>query len=340
MATRHDLLFRFVAGPQFSLLESLAKQSLSCFYYHVVGDEGIPHVAQLYRYKTVAAFIQDLEYLVKKYKPVSMTDVIENLTRDRPLPRNAFLLTFDDGYREMIDVVAPLLLRWGVNATFFMNSGFIDNSAMCYLNKASLLVERLRDTAWSGGLARRITEILGPGVDAAADANARVLSIGYAERSRLDELAAILELDFAASLNTKQPYLSSAQVRKLIELGFSVGAHSIDHPLYALIPLEEQLRQTTESAVRIRRLFNLDYGVFAFPHSDVGVGREFFVKLAETGLIDVSFGTSGLLDDTVPYNLQRVSLEQPLAPAEQIVRFHHARRLMRVLTGRARMARS
>ena len=67
------------------------------------------------------------------------------------------------------------------------------------------------------------------------------------------------------------------------------------------LPLEEQLRQTIESTRTVRTAFNLPYGVFAFPHSDLGVGAEFFRAIEETGLVDLSFGTAGLLDDTAPF---------------------------------------
>ena len=43
------------------------------------------------------------------------------------LDRRCLHLTFDDGFRELHDVVAPILLRKGIPATFFVNSAFIDN---------------------------------------------------------------------------------------------------------------------------------------------------------------------------------------------------------------------
>lgn len=332
------MLFRVFGSQPASVLQALTTQHLCAVYYHVVGDE-VPHIKHLFRCKTAAAFEEDLEHLLRKYNPVGVTDVIEHVRQGRRLPAHACLLTFDDGYREIDDVVAPLLVRRGVPAIFFVNTAFMDNASMCYLNVASLLLDRLGRTAWSEGLAQQIEGIVGRRVEGPLDARAYILSVRYADRSRLDVLAAVLGVDVAAYLEAERPYLSSAQIDGLVRLGFGIGAHSIDHPWYALLPLEEQLRQTTESARTVRTRFRLNYGAFAFPHSDVNVGMAFFARLAETGLVDVSFGTGGLLDDSVPSHFQRVSLERPLVPAERILRFHHARRLTRVLTGRARVAR-
>jgi len=280
-----------------------------------------------------------MEHLLRRYRPIDAKEVVEKVRHGEPLPSNGFVLTFDDGYREMVDVVAPRLLHHGVPATFFVNTAFIDNHAMCYLNKASVLVERVRDTGWSTTLALGFRKVFGQRVDGATDACSQILSVCYADRCRLDEIAAILGVDCEAYLKSEKPYVSSVGIRRLIGHGFSVGAHSIDHPLYAQLPIGEQLRQTIESVRAVRTAFRLDYGLFAFPHSDMNVGLEFFAKLGDTRLVDVSFGTAGLLDDPAPRNLQRISLEQPLASAERIIRFHYARRLARVATGRGRIAR-
>jgi peptidoglycan/xylan/chitin deacetylase (PgdA/CDA1 family) len=335
---RHELLFRVFSSPWVSLFDRNAPEKCFRFYYHWVGEMPPAHLRHLYPCKTLEQFDSDLDYLLATYVPVSVLDLIDNIRSGRPLPDNAFILTFDDGFREMAGV-AQHLLRRGVPATFFVNTAFIDNADICYLNKASVLVERLRQAPWSEGLAKEIGDILCVRVQERGDASAAVLGVQYHNRNRLDHLATVLEVEWSAYLKSEQPYLTSEEIQRLIKLGFAIGAHSIDHPLYRLLPLEEQLRQTIESTRTVRTTFNLPYGVFAFPHSDLGVGAEFFRAIEETGLVDLSFGTAGLLDDPAPFNLQRVSLEKPVAPAEEIVRFHRARRVGRTLTGRASIAR-
>ena len=110
--------------------------------------------------------------------------------------------------------------------------------------------------------------------------------------------------------------------------------------MYSSLTVDDQLYQTVESVRCVREMFDLDYGVFAFPFSDHGISREFFTRLSHAGLVDASFGTAGLLDDSVPNHLQRFSLEKPLAKAERIVPFQHARKVWRLLTRRPVVART
>jgi peptidoglycan/xylan/chitin deacetylase (PgdA/CDA1 family) len=279
-----------------------------------------------------------LDFLLKHYLPLGLIEILDLRKDGRPLPEKGFFLTFDDGYREMSDIVAPILLKKGIGATFFVNSAFTDNKDLCYLNKASLIAEHLRKNR-SSSLDERVCRILdtkGMGCD---DAKSGVLSVQYAQRDILDEVAHELELDFTAYSSKSKPYLTSTQINKLIEDGFTIGAHSIDHPLYSTLSVDDQVYQTMESIKFVREAFDLSYGVFAFPHSDHNVSIEYFDRVSKSGLIDLSFGTAGLMDESAPNHLQRFSLERPIVAAKRIVAFQHARRVLKQLKGSAKIVR-
>src|SRR5262249_10763912 len=246
-----SLAARMCASIPFSFLDMVKSARLLSFYYHVVSNEEVPHVKNLYAHKTIREFRDDLDFLLRYFAPISMAEVIDLVNRGCPFPRKRFLLTFDDGFREMHDIVAPILIEKGVSATFFINTAFIDNSEMCYLNKASLLVERL-DRARSTTLERSITALLRSKGVMSQDARSGVLSINYMRKSLLEPIATLMGVDFNSYLATNQPYLNAKQISSLIMDGFSIGAHSIDHPLYSSLSLAEQVNQTITSVSSIR----------------------------------------------------------------------------------------
>jgi len=47
-------------------------------------------------------------------------------------------ITFDDGYRDNLYAVAPVLLKWGIPFTVFVTSGFLQNNSNVYLSKEDL----------------------------------------------------------------------------------------------------------------------------------------------------------------------------------------------------------
>lgn len=247
----------------------------------MVNDEEVPHIKYLYEYKRTRQFCDDLEFLERYYSPVGLLDVIGCVRGKNILPQNSILLTFDDGFREVYDVIVPILLEEGIPATFFVCSAFLDNRELCYLHKASLLVEETRQGI-SAATEGEIKGILMKMSLSFSQISEGILKVDYRQREVLDRIAEVLQVDFQGYLNEKQPYLTSSQVNELIDQGFAIGAHSVDHPYYSALSLAEQLEQTMVSVKQIREKFGLDYGAFAFPHNDAGVSQEFFKKIQET----------------------------------------------------------
>ncbi len=321
----------------FPIVRQIGSCKLIIVYYHVVSDEDVPHVSHLYKYKSISQFTADLEFLLEYYTPRGLLDVIKMIRSDH-LDSNSLLITFDDGFREIYDVIAPILLSKGIPATFFLSGAFIDNQDLCYEQKASLLIEKLKNGT-SPIAEKMVAEILKKmGLSNYSQLPDGILQIEYSQRKILDTIGDVLQIDFNQYLYEKRPYLTSAQVMELIGNGFTIGAHSVDHPYYSELSLEDQLTQTLASVQQIRDKFNLDYGAFAFPHNDTGVTQDFFKRINESRLVDITFGTGGMLDGRLNSHRQRISLENPLLSAKEILSWQYLRRVYRNSKGKKEIA--
>jgi peptidoglycan/xylan/chitin deacetylase (PgdA/CDA1 family) len=301
-------------------------------YYHMVSDETVPHVRPLYRYKNIAQFKHDLEFFLAHFRSVGLDDLLKHLLENRPLPQRGFLLSFDDGFREMAEIVAPILKAKGVSATFFLNSAFVDNRELGLHQKAALLIGRLAEIS-SAALEEKIKRLFhGKGI--VGDEVVSMLKLmRYADRAVLDEAAALCDLRFDEFLQQQKPYLTSGQIRGLLRDGFTIGGHSLDHPFYGDLTLEEQLRQTRESVNILQDKFGAQQRAFAFPHSDAGVSRTFFERSFSDGTLQISFGTGGLLRDAWTGHFQRFSMEKAKLPPATMVARQYARRFLRRVAG-------
>ena len=317
-----------------SLCHSLARSPLILPYYHMVSDESLPHIAPLYHYRTVQQFTDDVDFFLRHFQPVGLSDLLAHINGGKALPTRAFLLTFDDGFREMAEIVAPILKTKGVSAAFFINPAFVDNRELCLHQKIALLIEQLTREP-SPILETKLAQLLkAKGVDGEA-AIPMLRSVRYDRRSVLDEAAALCGVDFAAFLSRQKPYLTADQIRGLLRDGFGIGGHSVDHPFYGDLTLDEQLRQTHESVGYVREKFGVQQRAFAFPHSDTGVSRAFFERSYGDGTLEISFGTGGLLRDSWPRHFQRFSMEQTALPAKSIAAHQYARRAVQNMAGPA-----
>ena len=304
MASIGSLLFN-----QNSLIK-ISNQKLIFPFYHAITDEVPLHLKHLYLPRRVQQFKDDLEYLLRYYQPISLSELLEVKKGKKELIKNAFHLTFDDGLSQFYDVAAPILKEYGVPATVFLNSSFIDNKELFYRFKASVLFDELNDPS--------------------------ILSIPYSDRRKLDELAQQNGIDFASYLKEQQPYLSSEQIKILMEQGFTFGAHSIDHPLYHQLTIEEQLHQTEESVQKVNNQFDTGYKVFSFPFTDDGVDTSFFENIR--GKVDATFGCAGLKKQEYDFHYQRILMETN-GEAKQILKTEYLYYLMKGVIGRNKVIR-
>ena len=240
-------------------------------YYHIVSDADVPHVKHLYPFRGVEEFLRDLETFQRKFRFISLHDLLESLRLSRQLPSNSILLTFDDGFREVHDVIAPILLKKGIPATFFIITGCLDNRGMAHHNKISLLIEHLESRGTRASDREILAILSGCGITGESVRRA-LLSIDYEKRDVIEEIAELLGYDFQNYLSETKPYLTSEQIRKLINLGFTIGAHTIDHPCCSRLQIDQQLEQTRGSVLRcwIIALMKCSPIAWMFPLEQVG----------------------------------------------------------------------
>lgn len=302
-------------------------------YYHGVSDQEVPHVRNLYAFKSQKQFKRDLESFLRVYRVIDVRELLSNLGIGKQVGRACLLLQFDDGFREIYDVVAPILWEKGIPATFFLSTAVLDNKALAWANKVSLLLDALEHAGKQVNAVKSLALLAERGVHA-QDLQAALLSMDCSNQHVLDEIAPLLGCDFRAYLQKFQPYLTSTQIRKLIQMGFTIGAHSVEHPQYSLISLREQLEQTLGSMDLLCAQFGLNYRVFAFPNGDDAVSDEFFETIYGEGNIGASFGNVGKMKQLPWRHFARLPMEKQKPGIERVIGRFYAKTLFEITLGR------
>lgn len=279
--------------------------------YHAVTDHPPAHLKHLYRIRSLKEFHNDVEDILKYFKPISIQELIDYVNSGPPPSGNYCHFTFDDGLREVYDHVYPYFKQKGIPCTIFLNPAFIDNQDLFYRYKVSLLLQHLEkndpDDATNHWLENRLRKknVIKKTI------RKYIQNLRYNDIKTINELANRFSIDFKTYLKNQKPYLDQSQIKEMIDDGFTLGGHSIDHPDFHDLATEAQICEALGSTQKIQRLFNLNYKVFAFPFTDYGVKRTFFdhVFSEDRSSLDMSFGTAGIKDDQCNRNLQRISFE-------------------------------
>lgn len=302
-----------------TLLNQIGSTPILLPYHHTVSNEYLPHIKGMYGYKNCIQFEKDLDWLLKYRTPISPEEIGKNLTEGRPLPANTFLLTFDDGLREVYDIVAPLLQKKGVPAIFFINPSFLDNKELFYRCKLSLLLEKIKNPQ-NSGLMRSISEHLNFPTTSFTALRERILQIHYPDRHQADELGRIAEIDFDSFLANQRPFLTREQVRALHQKGFTIGGHSMDHPHYKFLNETDQLLQTRSSLMEVNELAPSKQKYFSFPHQDHTIRQSFFNAILQEFPDLILFGTQNQKDEAINKTLHRFNGENPEIKLESMAK--------------------
>lgn len=315
----------------FRLIKYLARVNPLIVNYHVVSDKRLPHIAHLYKYRSISGFNRDLDFLTRHFHFIGLDEFLQYQHDHIKLPNNALLLTFDDGLREVYDIVAPILEKRKLTATFFLTSNFLDNQELGYDHKKSLLIDYLVQSG-TPQIYGKVRSILNCRDNTETAVHSILFSLPYERLNLIDEIARVLKYDFNDFLHDNNPYISTDQVKDMLRRGFTFGAHGIDHLRFSEISLKNQINQAVSSTKHIVEKFSLPYKVFAFPYSDNQVSLDFFREISNE--IESTFGTGGLLDDQVMSNFQRISVEKYDFCASKVLKFHYLRKSIYKALGR------
>jgi peptidoglycan/xylan/chitin deacetylase (PgdA/CDA1 family) len=297
-----------------SVVRWFVPREVTHVFYHSFFEDGAPHLTPLFGCKRPDDLERDLSYLKSRLRCVSHDELVAHLEEGTPLPRNAATVSFDDGLAECFTVARPLLLAHEIPATFFVCSNFIDNRSLMYRNRVALCISRLQG---AGPEERRaLVRALGttfeiPG-DSESDALEWLLRLGFADRETIDAACACFGIDVTAFLRDRRPYMTREQIGQLHADGFTIGAHTSDHPVLGRVAdWNEVRRQVSESCDVARAITGSARVPFAFPFNGLDLPRNALAKLRdELGTIDLMYDTNNLMRDR-PFIVNRIWCDTP-----------------------------
>lgn len=250
--------------------------------YHRVTDDLDPYRLGV----SPARFAEQLEVLARTAQALALDDLAANLGQARP-PRRSIVVTFDDGYADVLHRARPLLARLGIPATVFVVSGALGREL--WWDRLHRVVDSAR------ALRRAFTLSIGPDPfhwpgDDTAPAPVRLRRALYSllrpldQRQRdaaLDRLGEILEVPSVPERPDFPRVLTPDELRCLADGDLvRIGAHTVSHaPLSRLSP-GGQREEIAESRRDLEALLQRPVTGFSYPFGDVPPGAPALVREA------------------------------------------------------------
>lgn len=210
-----NLLRVLARSPLPAVLRRLNPRGLRIVLYHHVGEDG-PFTRRIGVTTPPERFEAHMKRLSRDYNAVSLRDVI-----DGNVPQRALLVTFDDAYRSVLDVAAPIAKACGVTPALFVTTAPVFEGEAQLDNLLSCAEEEAPDA---------LSDMFGSPASASEIIRTRLPGRSAAEiRELRDRLAARLGAsprEWAARMGL---YLTPPDLKSLAKAGFDFGCHTRTH---------------------------------------------------------------------------------------------------------------
>lgn len=212
-------------------------------------------------------FEQQMRLLAEHCHVLPLDEAIERLYT-RSLPARAVCVTFDDGYADNATIALPILRRYGLSATFFVSTGYLDGGRMWN----DTVIEAIR---------RAPDDVLdltaeGFGVLPVGSINQRIHAfqclidnIKYRSAEERIEITEAIVARVGAVL-PDDLMMSSDQVRDLHAAGMAIGAHTVNHPILARSSNHVAREEVANSRSRLQEIIGKSVELFAYPNGKPG----------------------------------------------------------------------
>jgi len=233
-------------------------------------------------------FRRQIEYVQEHYTVIGADRLLQAVTEGAPLPPNAALLTFDDGYLDHFTNVFPLLDAKGLPGCFFP-------PARCVLDREVLAVNKIHYILASPASPTEIADRLFELMEAWGEPDALRSREAYREAvagdHRFDEpqvvlIKRLLQRELPTPLRTRildrlfdtyvdvqeevlaeELYMGLDQVRCLRRHGMYVGSHGDRHAWMDRLDPEEQRKDIDRSLEFLDQVgASLDRWIMCYPY--------------------------------------------------------------------------
>lgn len=270
--------------------------------YHSVADaEAAPWIAPRNRISP-ARFRRQMQYLASRRNVLSLSEAVGALREGRELPLRAVVITFDDGYRDNLEVAAPILAELGLPATIFVCTGYLESGKPQWADRLYAALSRT-DKAEVSAAGLGSLPLGGRRSASAYDAlTSSMIALPDQERD-----AVLEDLERQLGVEQKAPRCTliweEARSLRTTYPAIELGAHTSSHADLSSLAPDAAVAEVRQSGCELEAATGERPAHFSFPYSRAS--EAVIQRLPELGFQSAMVGVGGQPSRGDPMRLLR-----------------------------------
>jgi len=249
--------------------------NLTVFNYHQIGKNFNAAEQSAGTFTESNFFEEQMIWLKNNYNIVKLHDGLKAMD-DNSLQGQSVAITFDDGDKSNIEAM-KILQRHNIPATFFINSGYLDNKNAYWYNIYNYIKH-------SSKCKHLLTSEIEENVKLLRNTNDNEFYKTYSKK---------VESVFEEIKDDFNLYLSLNDIEQMDSSLFDIGLHGYEHQRFSMMSTEWQ-RKNLEKDIRVLSHLKNYKPIFAVPFGRSGDWNKETIKIALDLGLDIVFADEGV----------------------------------------------
>jgi len=264
------------------LMRFLNRKKIVILTYHgFTSGNGIVHELSARHHGKqlpVSLFRKQIEYLKKYRNVISLDQCVEHIVKGARIPDHSVVITIDDGYASNYALAYPILKEFGIPATIFIATDFVDQRKLIWADRVACAVKLATSTDFEFAIDDEQIFL------DSSDRNSKLLfedkiktRLKFSSQESRDTAIERLEEGLGRKPlleeDIPQDFLPMQwhQVKEMVRSGLvAIGSHTCSHSILTRCHPESMRRELWESKQVIEKQTGLNCRFFCYPNGSAG----------------------------------------------------------------------
>ncbi len=213
-----------------------------------------------------------MRHLAKRYRVISLRKCLDYLREGNSRTRKCFVITFDDGHRDLYRNAFPILREKNIPATVFLVAGLMDSREMTWFDKVEYMILKTEVTQFQVPEVSDRTYLISSDderISIAVEVKERLKKLNSGNRDAIvEKMVEVLRVD----PNDSEDGYSMLSWKEIVEMGSSgpidFQSHGMSHPILTNECEENVEYELGKSKEIIEQKLGKRIFAFAYPNGD------------------------------------------------------------------------